>query len=400
MMQENSSKVAGDREMIKETYKKLLIALMLMWLLTCAAPASECSYDLPGDFNHDCQVDFSDFLILAQNWLVDCISEPKNPACSCHMKWIAEPPMFTGRNQFCGGVINGRIYIFGGNDRHANNLKTTEGYDPNTMQWIRLADNNHNNYQGVEELTSAVVNNKLYVFGAWGWDGSERYSAVLNFNETYDPATNRWTTLQRKPTTVAAAPSTVYKDEIYLFGGYCCGSEDTSQTHYSVVECYNPSSNTWRFVTNMPKRLANMAVTTIGSKAYLFGGYDHTTEQLVDDVITYDFETGIWSEDLTRLPVRMVYHYSEAAKVIDGKVYLIGGFEADGDGYRWSNRIDIYDPADNTWEIGPSLPMPLDGPVTTVIGHKIYFLGGYNNWSFKNGPMTGVISLDTRLCSQ
>lgn len=146
-----------------------------------------------------------------------------------------------------------------------------------------------------------------------------------------------------------------------------------------------------------------MGVTTIGNKAYIFGGYDPATEQLVDDVITYDFETGLWNTDgFTRLPVKMAYCYSGSAPVIDGKVYLICNGEHGGDErvWRWSNRVDIYDPVNNTWETGPSLPMPLDSHTALVIGYKVYLLGGYNNWSFENGPMSGVISLDMRLCSQ
>lgn len=385
----------------------LLIAFILPVLLTTPLCKASCNYLLDGDLNRDCRADIYDFAILAQNWLVDCTSDPQNPACHCDMRWVAEPPMFVGRYQFCGGVINGKIYIFGGNDWESDNLKSTEGYDPNTMQWVRLADNNHNSYQGVEELTSAVVNGKLYVFGAWGWNESEGRSMVINFNEMYNPANNSWTTLRRKPTTVAAAPSTVYKDEIYLFGGYFRAESNAQGVYYKTLESYKPSNNTWRFVTNMPKFLSNMAVSTIGNKAYLFGGCEHIqgadTRQLLDDIVTYDFETGLWNATgYSRLPVKMAFPYSGAAPVVDGKVYLIGGIEADSSppGYRWTDRIDIYDPANDTWEKGPSLPLPLDDYVALVIGYKIYVLGGCNNWSFKNGPMTGVISLDTRFCSQ
>jgi len=387
----------------RSTFAAALIMTVFSVISVCRAG---CDYLLDGDLNRDCRVDFDDFSMLALNWLTDCSSDPVNPACRCDIRWLAEPPMLTGRYQFCGGVINGKIYVLGGNDPESYNLKSTEGYDPNTMQWVKLADNNHNDGEGVEELTSAVVNGKLYVFGAYGGFSPDGDYGVFNFNEMYNPANNSSTTLRRKPTTVAAAPSTVYKDEIYLFGGYF-DSENSSKVHYRVVESYNPSSNTWRFVTNMPRVVSNMAVATIGNKAYLFGGlldgYESETKplQFLDDVITYDFETGLWdTSGYAHLPVKMVYHYSEAAPVIDGKVYLIGEFEADGNGYRWSDRIDIYDPVSNTWEKGPSLPMPLDNHVALVIGHKIYALGGWNNWSFKKGPMTGVISLDTRFCSE
>jgi hypothetical protein len=40
-----------------------------------------CEYILTGDLNDDCKVDFYDFKILADNWLIDCNLNPENPAC-------------------------------------------------------------------------------------------------------------------------------------------------------------------------------------------------------------------------------------------------------------------------------------------------------------------------------
>ena len=36
---------------------------------------------LSGDINNDCKVDFYDFAIMAENWLIDCQANPSNPAC-------------------------------------------------------------------------------------------------------------------------------------------------------------------------------------------------------------------------------------------------------------------------------------------------------------------------------
>jgi hypothetical protein len=40
-----------------------------------------CPFDLPGDVNSDCIVDFLDFTIMASNWLTDCQTLPLDPAC-------------------------------------------------------------------------------------------------------------------------------------------------------------------------------------------------------------------------------------------------------------------------------------------------------------------------------
>jgi hypothetical protein len=42
---------------------------------------SVCHFNLVGDLNGDCKVDFMDFAIMANNWLVDCNADPNNLAC-------------------------------------------------------------------------------------------------------------------------------------------------------------------------------------------------------------------------------------------------------------------------------------------------------------------------------
>ena len=99
--------------------------------------------------------------------------------------WEAATSLSTPRDQFTGGVIDGNIYVFGGNGLpDGRNLKSTEVFDPETQIWTYLADNENNNGQGVEELSGAVVDGKLYVFGAYG--GGDPYG-VFNFVEQYDP---------------------------------------------------------------------------------------------------------------------------------------------------------------------------------------------------------------------
>ena len=40
-----------------------------------------CQYELVGDLNNDCRVNYYDFAIMAENWLIDCYIDPNNPAC-------------------------------------------------------------------------------------------------------------------------------------------------------------------------------------------------------------------------------------------------------------------------------------------------------------------------------
>lgn len=40
-----------------------------------------CPFEIAGDLNDDCRVDFADFALMAANWLTDCFLAPTDPAC-------------------------------------------------------------------------------------------------------------------------------------------------------------------------------------------------------------------------------------------------------------------------------------------------------------------------------
>ena len=356
--------------------------------------AANCQYNLPGDLNEDCKINFVDFALMAENWLVDCNVTPGHP--SCFHKWEAEPPMYTARDQFAGGVIGGKIYVFGGNGNPDQvNLKSTEVLDPNG-DWTQLSDNNHNGGWGVEELSGAALNGKLYVFGAWGGTGPLGNYGVFNFNECYDPNTDTWTSLAAKPTVVTAAPTAVYDGEIYLFGGYYSDEVNENPVQYDVVEAYDPNSDSWRSVTTMPKVLMNFAVAVVDDKVYVIGGYAPEENQMSRTVMTFDFQTEQWdTTSYEPVPEDRLHAcvYSGAAPIVDGKIFLIGGIEGDMSDHWSSDKVDIYDTASDTWQIGPSLPLPQGNFVTIVLNGTIYVIGGSNGDDFLNRAKAEVLSL-------
>ena len=98
----------------------------------------------------------------------------------------------------------------------------------------------------------------------------------------------------------------------------------------------------------------------------------------------------------------MLYFFPGAAPVIDGKVYLVARAEITGTDLVLGTKVDIYDPATNTWEQGSPLPLPLTSHVILAVGGKIYALGGCNSsleWGHANRSKREVISYDTEYCS-
>ena len=82
-------------------------------------------------------------------------------------------------------------------------------------------------------------------------------------------------------------------------------------------------------------------------------------------------------------------HRNAGSALYEGKIYMIAGT---GDGV-YSNRVDIYDIATNTWSTGADHPI-LAQTEAVVHGDKIYTMGGFDG-SVRNEIYTYDIANDT-----
>jgi N-acetylneuraminic acid mutarotase len=279
--------------------------------------------------------------------------------------WQPGPRLGTARDQFTGGVINGKIYVFGGNrSPHGQNLKSTEMLNPALGKWVYvdsgpLAD---------EELSGAVVNGRLYVFKDDEWG---------NKVEEYNPATHEWKSKNPSVITRQLGLAVAYNNKIYVFDR---GKGDEGR-HTDKVEAYDPVNDSWEDVTDLPETIMGYAVAVVADKAYVIGGYSELKERPVIDIYVYNLIKKTWTTDgLDPLPNPRVLPYSSAAPVVDRKIYLIGGLEETetAKGYGPSSKVDIYDTVSKTWQAGVSLPNVTTDHLSVIVNDEIYVVGGNN----------------------
>lgn len=290
--------------------------------------------------------------------------------------WQAVAAINTARAHFAAGVVEHKIFIYGGQDSNGNNLKSTEVLDlADPSAWTYAAESSNERAEFVGEASGATLNGKFYVFGTYG--GEARKSGK-NFVEEYSPASDAWSSktsmLTNRFSTIAAG----YDNEIFVFGGEYAQNEDSKQNFYKVVEAYNPSSDSWRKVGNMPASRLQPGLGVVGDKAYLFGGALISSWKAYKNVYAYNFATKKWiSSGLTALPTPRIFSFGHAAPVLNDKIYLIGGATVDKKpNVIASDKVEIYDPLSNTWQRGPSLPQPSLWGVAVVADNEIYAIGG------------------------
>jgi Kelch motif. len=265
-------------------------------------------------------------------------------------------------------------------DSHGNSIDT--GFSitiiPPTPsdQWIEYASmNGHHRLHASE-----AINGTLYAIGGCmaQWVGSGTNNTVpVKTVEAYDTLLKTWTIKDSLLNARYDFATCAHGGQIYAVGGI--GKKE----YVSVMEQYDPLGDKWTIFdtmqvgTNQFTR-AGSASCLVGNKLYLFGGKTPLDLQGYDSVCqtiyVYDFTSKNWSETIHMLMPR----YDFQAIQINGKIYLIGGLDADDMPLQ---SIEIFDPNAGTCTPGPSMSSGLSNFAAAAVGGKLYLIGGINSAS-------------------
>jgi N-acetylneuraminic acid mutarotase len=204
----------------------------------------------------------------------------------------------------------------------------------------------------VEGGRAAAVDGKIYVIG-----GSVNYQ--------YDPATDTWAARNPMPTARLAFGMAVCQNKIFTFGGYSLNNGNP--TYYAVNEAYDPSTDTWQVKQPMPTARIPWSASAVGNLIYLIGGIadePHHEVLMLNDV--YNVANDSWT---TKEP--MPKSGSPASSVCAGKIFILG-----------DSSTQIYDPFNNSWSMGASMPTKEVSAVAAATTgemalRRIYVVGGY-----------------------
>jgi N-acetylneuraminic acid mutarotase len=195
--------------------------------------------------------------------------------------------------------------------------------------------------------------------------------------QIYDPALDSWRLGAPMPYLAGLATATLIGDQIYLAGGVIGGVTT------AAVARYDPLGNSWTSLPALPQGRHYASAGTDGSRLFLFGGREGplapgdgtNTVQMFDPLL------GSWVSStagfLTALPQARAG--MGRALFAGDEFYLLGGETVSGAGANPAgvyDRVDIYNPATNSWRPGPSLPAGRHGHDPVLVSGRIYLFGG------------------------
>lgn len=204
-------------------------------------------------------------------------------------------------------VIGGLIYVHGGGGTGTTRFGNLVSFNPVNGAITELAP-----YVAARAASGVAILGKLYVFGG-------ESTVPLNSLRCYDPATNKWTTLDPGgsiPTVKYYHDAVVVDNKMYVVSGFSSGGQ-----WIKTMDVYDPVLNIWEPTIELSFGVYAAAVVAIGRRIYVAGGVEQDSNY-VDTTRVYDVATKAWTI-VKPMPKKVSYM---PFGVVDSKLYTFGGY--------------------------------------------------------------------------
>jgi N-acetylneuraminic acid mutarotase len=190
----------------------------------------------------------------------------------------------------------------------------------------------------------------------------------------YSISANTWTKMTWElPQKLAAGGAALIGRELHWIGGSEASRVSDTGSHW-VLNIDNPNAG-WTELAPMPNPRHHFSTAVVDGKIYVFGGqHGHDTEARTQDntAHVYNPATNTWTA-LRNLP-RALSHAEPGTFVMNGRIYIGGGLDVDRIPL---NTLTEYDPTTNTYREMTPLPNSVTAPVVQYVGNnRIFFTAG------------------------
>jgi len=279
-------------------------------------------------------------------------AEPSAPSGGDGWRPIAPAP--TARQQVPAVTLNGSVWLLGGLTNHGA-TDTVEGFDPVTNSWKtapKLPAPLHHS-------TAVNYRDELVVLGGWipegGNPSAETSKRVFALREGA-----KWEELPALRHPRAAAAAAVVGGKIVVVGGQADGQ--------LVRETEVFDGKAWRDAKPMPTAREHVAAAADRRYLYAIGGRELSSDHNLAAFERYDPESDEWE----RLPDLPTPRGGLGATVAGNHVVAAGGEEPTG----VRATVEAFDISAGRWMRLDDLPTPRHGLGVASIGTRVFALGG------------------------
>ncbi|MCA8990202.1 MAG: hypothetical protein KDA78_21320, partial [Planctomycetaceae bacterium] len=209
----------------------------------------------------------------------------------------------------------------------------------------------------VTSFGAAVLNNSAYYYGGHTGNAHE-YSddgqGKTLFRLELKPG-SEWESLEKGPGLQGLA-LVALNGKLYRMGGFTAknkAGEDHDLWSQDDFAAYDPKTNRWEDLPALPEPRSSFDAAVLDGKIYIVGGWmlagagEESWHQTAWRIDPANIEAG-WEQ----LPTPPFQKRALSVAAFDGKLYAIGGMTSEGQPTR---EVSIYSPQTQQWERGPAL---------------------------------------------
>lgn len=170
-------------------------------------------------------------------------------------RWTVMNQMISARSFFASGLIDGKIYVAGGNSTDLFELNSAEVMDPVKGYWHPIASMGTN----MAAYDAAVLNGKFLVTEGWFWP-----FYVSPRGQVYDPTTNNWESMAVGLREGWTGSSVVVYGNLFV----------VSEFERMKLKVYDTDTDSWETIDGppLPEQICKpFAVKACDSRIYVVG---------------------------------------------------------------------------------------------------------------------------------
>jgi hypothetical protein len=169
------------------------------------------------------------------------------------------------------------------------------------------------------------------------------------------------------------------------------GGRNASNQELNQILCYDPSSNQWTAMANMPTARHGVKLVWFENRIWAIGGHDGSASNQVE---SYNPSDNSWQVEVSLTTARKW----PVGWVANGKIYAGGGHN----GSFFLNSIEVFDPTTKQWANAGNFPENKYLGDAVALDNKVYVIAGqsatgvYSNKVFAadlNASVDGIYDL-------
>jgi hypothetical protein len=302
------------------------------------------------------------------------------------LTWSAAEPHPFPRSEALGAAVGGKLYVIGGYDLEDRSPSSVDR-SPRATPRVDVFDGATGTWSARKPMPQPLTHTPVVVDGRdiWlvgGFEGDSPGGAVTN-TWRYETDNDRWTAGPPLPVARGAGGAAIVGRTIHFFGGVIRprGSESLNdEGDHWALDLDDPQP-AWEVRADMPGPRNHLAGAGLGGLVYAIGGQQggNQTTGNSERVDVYDPARNTWSPAPDLVPGRG--HINAAVFTANGQIWVVGGTEDDGSvrNGRASTAVTAFDPLNPAagWRAHTPLPEGRKNPVAGHLGARVAVSTGY-----------------------